>query len=431
MDHRSGGAEWVQEDSPTVWGKCREATKGDGPRAGRPGGGSKGRAAPWEGEAQNNEAQNTRGMIWMEKMRFILIGCGRISKNHVVASAENRELCELAAVCDPVTERAEQKAAEYQELTGNRPAVYADYRDALEKEQIDCCVIATESGYHAEIALYCIRHGKHVLVEKPMALSTQDAEQMIREAKEKGVTLGVCHQNRFNPPVQQLRKALDHGRFGKLVNGTVRVLWNRTMPYDQQAPWRGTWAQDGGTLMNQCIHGIDLLQWSLGGEPDTIMAMTGNFLRDIEAEDFGAILIRFKNGTIGMVEGTACVYPKNLEEALSVFGETGCAVIGGLAVNRIQTWNFADSAPQDEEVAALSGADPKNVYGSGHTPLYRDFITAIHEGRDPLVSGTEGIKGMKIILAAYKSQKTGMPVRYDDLEFASTDMCDADVRYSR
>lgn len=372
-----------------------------------------------------------RNEFTMNKMRFALIGCGRISKNHILASAENKDICELVAVCDPVVERAQQKAADYEKLTGVCPSVYTDYQQALEKEKIDVCVIATESGYHAEIALCCIRHGKHVLVEKPMALSTGDAQQMIREAKEKGVTLGVCHQNRFNPPVQQLRKALDSGRFGKLVNGSVRVLWNRTMPYYQQAPWRGTWSQDGGTLMNQCIHGIDLLQWSLGGEPETIMAMTGNFLRDIEAEDFGTILIRFKNGAIGVVEGSACVYPKNLEEALSVFGETGCVVIGGLAVNRMQTWNFAESAAQDEEVAALSGTDPKDVYGSGHTPLYRDFIAAVREGRDPLVSGTEGIKGMKIILAAYKSQKTGLPVRYDDLEFASTDMTNADVRYSR
>lgn len=365
----------------------------------------------------------------MEKLRFALIGCGRISKNHIMAAAQNQEICELAAVCDPVLERAEQKAADYFEQTGKKTKIYADYREMLQKEEIDCCAIATESGYHAEIALYCIGQGKHVLIEKPMALSTADAEKMIKEAKERGVTLGVCHQNRFNAPIQHLKKAVDDGRFGKLVNGTARILWNRTMPYYEQAPWRGTWAQDGGTLMNQCIHDIDLLQWHLGGEPDVIMAMTGNYLRDIQAEDFGAILIRFKNGAIGMVEGTACVYPKNLEETLSIFGETGAAVIGGLAVNRVQTWNFEAPAAQDEEVAKLAGTDPKNVYGSGHIALYRDYIDAIHTGREPLVSGTEGIKGMKIILAAYKSQKTGLPVKYDGLEFSTLDMQDSDVRY--
>lgn len=363
----------------------------------------------------------------MKKLKFALIGCGRISKNHIAAAAANPDLVELVAVCDPIAACTKAKADSYEELTGKRPVEYADYKKALDEQEIDCCAIATESGYHAEIALYCIRNGKHVLVEKPMALSTADAQQMIDEAAANGVTLGVCHQNRFNAPIQQLRKALDDNRFGKLINGTARILWNRTMPYYEQAPWRGTWAQDGGTLMNQCIHGIDLLQWSLGGEPDTVMAMTGNYIRDIEAEDFGAILIRFKNGAIGIVEGTACVYPKNLEETLSVFGETGTAVIGGLAVNRIQTWNFEKPAEQDEVVASLAGTDPKDVYGSGHNILYADFANAVLNGTKPLISGEEGIKGMKIILAAYKSQKTGKPVSFDDLSFSTLDMTHEDV----
>lgn len=364
----------------------------------------------------------------MKQYRFALIGCGRISKNHIAAAGFNREIMALAAVCDPVRERAEKKAADYFNLTGEKPQIYTDYKEMLEHEQIDCCSIATESGYHAKIALYCIGKGKNVLVEKPMALSTKDAQQMIDGAKKNGVTLGVCHQNRFNPPVWQLHNAVLDGRFGKLINGTARVLWNRTMPYYEQAPWRGTWAQDGGTLMNQCIHNIDLLQWNLGGQPDTIMAMTGNYLRDIEAEDFGAILIRFKNGAIGIVEGSACVYPKNLEETLSIFGETGTAVIGGLAVNRIETWNFKDTAPQDEEIKELSGTDPKDVYGSGHNALYRNFILSADAHRAPVVSGEEGIKGMKIILAAYKSQKTGLPVKFDGLDFSSLDMKSSNVK---
>mgnify|MGYP000877079031 CR=1 FL=1 len=364
----------------------------------------------------------------MKKYRFLLIGCGRISKNHIAAAAANRDRMELAAVCDLVRERAERKADDCERAAGYRPKVYTDYKKALAELDLDCCAIATESGYHAGIALDCMRAGRHVLTEKPMALSTADAGRMLREAKQRGLTLGVCHQNRFNAPVRQLHRALADGRFGKLVSGTARILWNRSMPYYEQAPWRGTWAQDGGTLMNQCIHGIDLLQWSLGGEPDTVMAMTGNYLRDIEAEDFGAILIRFKNGAVGIVEGTACVYPKNLEETLSVFGETGAAVIGGLAVNRIETWNFASPAPQDAEVEKLTGTDPKDVYGSGHNALYRNYIGALDSRTEPLVSGEEGVKALKIILAAYKSQKTGLPVKYDGLEFSTLDMTHEDVR---
>ncbi len=364
----------------------------------------------------------------MKNLRFLLIGCGRISKNHIAAAVANREDMELVGVCDPVTDRAQKQAGDYRERTGREVPVYADYRQALDELEADCCVIATESGYHAAIALECIRRGKHVLVEKPMALSTADADEMIAAAAKQGVKLGVCHQNRFNAPIQELRKALDAGRFGKLVNGTARILWNRSMPYYEQAPWRGTWAQDGGTLMNQCIHNIDLLQWSLGGEPDVVFAMTGNYLRDIEAEDFGAILIRFKNGAVGMVEGTACVYPKNLEETLSIFGETGTAVIGGLAVNRVETWDFAAQSPQDEAVAALSGKDPADVYGSGHNLLYADFIRAVRTDTKPLVDGEEGAKGMKIILAAYQSQQSGQPVRFDGLRFASTDMSTKDIK---
>ncbi|MDD4808188.1 MAG: Gfo/Idh/MocA family oxidoreductase [Oscillospiraceae bacterium] len=364
----------------------------------------------------------------MAKLRFMLIGCGRISKNHIAAAAANKDTMTLAVVCDVVRARAEEKAAMLKEQAGYEPLIYTDYKKALQEQEIDVCAIATESGFHAQIALECMAHGKHVLTEKPMALSTADAEKMISTAEAKGLTLGVCHQNRFNAPIQQLHAALDAGRFGKLVSGTARILWNRNMSYYQQAPWRGTWAQDGGTLMNQCIHNIDLLQWSLGGEPDTVMAMTGNYLRDIQAEDFGAVLIRFKNGAIGIVEGTACVYPKNLEETLSVFGETGCAVIGGLAVNRIETWNFAEPAPQDEVVKTLVGKDPKDVYGSGHNALYANYIHAVNTHTRPLVSGYEGIKALKIILAAYQSQKTGKAVKFDGLSFATTDMCSEDVK---
>ncbi len=357
-------------------------------------------------------------------LKFAIIGCGRISYKHVEALVNNKAEGKLIATCDVVEEKAIEKANEYKSKMNSSDEVhiYTDYKKMIEEIKPDVVTIATESGYHAEIALYCLNKGIHVIVEKPMALSTEDAEKMIKAADKNKVKLCVCHQNRFNPSIQKLRKAIEGNRFGKLVNGTARILWNRNMGYYEQAPWRGTWELDGGTLMNQCIHNIDLLQWMMGGEIETVYAQTGTFLRDIEAEDFGAIIVRFKTGAIGIVEGTACVYPKNLEETLSIFGENGTAVIGGLAVNKVETWRFADGLDSEEEVLKHQAEDPDSVYGFGHTPLFKDMIDAINEDRQPLVSGKEGIKGMNIILAAYKSQKEGIPVKYENFRFRTIDM---------
>lgn len=360
----------------------------------------------------------------MNKLRFAIIGCGRISYKHVEAIVSNKEEAELVAVCDILKENAESKKAEYIKKLGKvaEVSVYVDYKEMLEKEKIDAVSIATESGYHPEIAIYCMNKGKHVIVEKPMALSIEDADSMIKCAKDNNVKLCVSHQNRFNKPIQELRAAIEGNRFGRLVNGTARILWNRNMDYYTQAPWRGTWKQDGGTLMNQCIHNIDLLQWMLGGEVDTVYSQCDTFLRDIEAEDFGAIIIRFKNGAIGIVEGSACVYPKNLEETLSIFGEKGTVAIGGLAVNKIETWRFADNKDNEAEILKAQEGDPDSVYGFGHTPLYKNMIDAINNNREPLISGEEGKKGMSIILAAYKSRLTGMPIKFPMEKFSTTEM---------
>jgi predicted dehydrogenase len=360
----------------------------------------------------------------VKKLKFAIIGCGRISYKHVEAVVNNKEKAELIAVCDIVEEKALAKKEEYFKLLEDTISVniYTDYKKMIEKEEIDVVTIATESGYHPEIAIYCMNKGIHVICEKPMALSTDDADKMIAAARENNVKLCVSHQNRFNPPIQRLRKAVEGNRFGRLVNGTARILWNRNMGYYKQAPWRGTWELDGGTLMNQCIHNIDLLQWMMGGEIDTVYAQCDTFLRDIEGEDFGAILIRFKNGSIGLIEGTACVYPKNLEETLSVFGEKGTVCIGGLAVNKIETWRFGDELDSEEEILRVQGEDPDSVYGFGHTPLFKDFIDGINNNREPLINGEEGKKAMSIILAAYKSRLTGMPVKFPMGSFSTMDM---------
>ena len=283
----------------------------------------------------------------------------------------------------------------------------------LDEIKPEIVTIATESGKHCEIAINCLQSGANIICEKPMALSTIDAGKIIAAAKENGKKLTVCFQNRFNEPVERLFKAVKAGRFGKLLHSMIQIRWNRGESYYNEGAWRGTWAQDGGTLMNQCSHGIDLLQWLMCEDAVRVQAQTRRFLRPIEAEDFGAAIVEFKSGSIGIIEGSACIFPKNLNETLSVFGEKGSAVIGGLAVNKPETWRFFDSESiGDTEEKVLSGdyKDPPTVYGFGHSALFKDFIDAIEKDREPFITGESAKKASDLILAIYKSQKTGKAV---------------------
>lgn len=358
-------------------------------------------------------------------MKLALIGCGRISFKHIEAAVSNVESIKLVACCDPIKERAELRASEYiKSVPGAIVATYVDYHKMLETEKPDICAIATESGYHPKIAIDCLTAGCHVICEKPMALSTKDADAMINAADKFGKKLAVCFQNRFNAPIQKVRGAFEAGRFGRMLHSMIQVRWNRNEAYYKEAEWRGTWALDGGTLMNQCTHGIDLLQWMMGEDAVRVQAVTRRYLRPIEAEDFGAAIVEFKNGSVGMIEGSADIYPKNLNETLSLFGETGSAVIGGLAVNKIEAWRFSNAdkiGDTEEKVLNPNEKDPPTVYGFGHSALYGDFIDAIKQNREPLVSGRAGKKALEIILAIYKSQKTGMPVELP-ISFSTEEM---------
>ncbi len=347
-------------------------------------------------------------------MKIALIGCGRISFKHIEAFVFMKDRVQFVAACDPILERAEEKRLEYKKSLPNAYVkIFADYKEMLNECKPDIVTIATESGEHKDIAVHCLKNGAHVICEKPMALSTSDAQAMIDTAKQNNKKLSVCFQNRFNAPVVKTREALENGRFGKILHGMIQVRWNRNEGYYAQAPWRGTWEQDGGTLMNQCTHGIDLLQWMMGENAVRVQAQTRRFMRPIEAEDFGCAIVEFASGAVGIIEGTADVYPKNLNETLSLFGTDGSVVIGGLAVNKMETWRFADAekvGDTEEKVLNPNEKDPPTVYGFGHTALFNDFIDAIEQGREPLVSGEKGKKALEIILAIYKSQKTGLPV---------------------
>jgi predicted dehydrogenase len=363
-----------------------------------------------------------------------IIGCGRISFKHVEAALRNSDRLRLVATCDPRMERAEAKAAEYRTSFPDAVVrVYANHVDLLEREHPDICAIATESGHHPRISLDCSNAGAHVICEKPMALSTEDADAMIAAAGKAGRKLVVCFQNRFNAPVRKAREALESGRFGRMLHGSIQVRWNRNESYYAEAPWRGTWALDGGTLMNQCTHGIDLLQWMMGEDAIRVQAATRRYLRPIEAEDFGAAIVEFASGAVGIIEGSADVYPTNLEETLSLFGSRGSVVIGGLAVNRIQTWRFSDAAEigdKEELVLNPGEKDPPTVYGFGHSALYADLLDAIEQGREPLVAGDRGRKALEIILAIYRSQKTGQAVDLPT-SFATSQMSDVDLVFGK
>lgn len=353
-------------------------------------------------------------------LKFAIVGCGRISHKILNGLIKNEKKLSLKALVDPVESKMEiieKKANEGFKEQVNL-SKYQNIKDMIKKEKIDVAIIATESGYHEEIALVCLEAGINVIIEKPIAMSIKGAEQLVNKAKEKKLKLGACHQNRFNYPIQLLHQAIIDGKMGKIYNGTARVLWTRDQNYYEQAPWRGTWALDGGTLMNQCIHNIDLLNWMLGGDVESVYAQTANFARDIEGEDYGAIIIRYKSGKIGIIEGTVTTYPKNLEETLSITGSKGTVVIGGVSVNKINTWKI--EGEKEEDYLEIDCGDPNCVYGYGHEALIKDFIEAVEEDRMPLVDGSQGMEAMKIILAAYKSQKTGLPVKFDEFKDFST-----------
>ncbi len=348
-------------------------------------------------------------------MKYALIGCGRISPNHIEAAKNNK--LEFVAMCDIDTSVMEEKSAKFGLENVKK---YTDYNEMIRKEAPELVAIATESGKHASIALDCINAGCNVIIEKPIALSIEDADRIIKAGKDNNVVVCANHQNRFNKSVQKIREAIDKDRFGKLFYGTAHIRWCRDWEYYSRAEWRGTWEQDGGALMNQCIHNIDLLRWMMGNEIDTVVGMTDKLNHDyIEAEDLGIALIKFKNGAYGIVEGTTDIYPKNLEETLYLFGKKGTIKAGGTSVNRIEEWNFSDLLDDPDEVKARFHENPPNVYGFGHTPLYADVIDAIVNHREPYVSAEDGKRALELVLAIYKSAAEGKPVKFP-LESCST-----------
>lgn len=348
-------------------------------------------------------------------MRYALIGCGRVAPSHIKA-AQNNNL-EIVALCDVVPEKAQALAEKF----GLNVEIYADYKEMLEKVKPELVAIATVSGTHAEISEYCAKNGFDFIVEKPMAMSISEADKVIDAVEKSGVVAAVSHQNRFNIAVQELKSALDNGRFGKLSHGSVHIRWKRDENYYNQDAWRGKWATDGGALMNQCIHGIDLLRWMFGDEIESVYGSTRNSYHPyIEAEDIGVAVINFKNGAVATVEGSVNTV-ESLEETLCVFGENGMVRLGGMNANTVDVWCFKDEDSADGDRRIIEEKAP-NVYGNGHTSLYLDVIDAVKNGRTPYVDLYAGKRALEVVLAIYKSQLTGEKVTLPLEDFASADM---------
>ena len=353
-------------------------------------------------------------------MRYALIGCGRISPNHIAAAINNK--LDMVAICDTDESCMEDKALKFKLPVSVKK--YTDYMDMIDKEKPEIVAICTESGKHAPIALDCIEHGCHCIIEKPIALSIKDADAIISASIKHHVKVSACHQNRFNKSIQIIREAIDMNRFGRLYYGTAHIRWCRDREYYDRASWRGTWEMDGGALMNQCIHNIDLLRWMMGSDIVEVVGMTDRLNHEyIEAEDLGIALIRFKNGSYGIVEGTTDIYPKNLEETLYIFGEKGTIKAGGQSVNVIEEWRFSDLLDDPDEIKRKFHENPPNVYGYGHTPLYADMIHAIEQDRQPYVNAMEGKKALELVLAIYKSAAAGTPVKFPLENCSTMDFC--------
>ena len=335
---------------------------------------------------------------------FAIVGCGRISIRHAELLAEKQVSgARLVAVCD-----LDEVKAQFLGSKHNVNA-YIDMHEMMSTESIDVVVILTESGLHAKHTIELAKYGAHIMVEKPMALTLDDADKMIETCDKNGIKLFVVKQNRFNVPVVQLRKALDQGRFGKLIMGTVRVRWCRPQNYYDQDAWRGTWAYDGGVLTNQASHHIDLLEWMLG-DVESVFAKSKTALVDIEAEDTAVVILKFRNGALGIIEATTAIRPKDLEGSLSILGETGSVEIAGFAVNEMKTWNFSKSLPGDEEVIEKYSVNPPNVYGFGHQAYYEHVIDCLENDTAQLVDGLKGRKSLELINAIYESIETSKEV---------------------
>jgi UDP-N-acetyl-2-amino-2-deoxyglucuronate dehydrogenase len=344
----------------------------------------------------------TRVPIVGRPIRFALVGCGRISANHIEALRQHEARAQLVAVCD------NRPAALAAAVAGTGAAGFASLDALLAQSDADIVTLATPSGLHPQQAMRVAAAGRHVLSEKPMATKWDEGMAMVRACREAGVKLFVVKQNRLNPTLQRLKRAVDGGRFGRIVMATVNVFWTRPQSYYDDAPWRGRWDLDGGAFLNQASHYVDMVDW-LVGPVDSVHAYTATLARDIEAEDTGVMSLRLRSGGLASINVTMLTHGRNFEGSITILGERGTVRIGGVAVNEIQHWQFDEPRPEDEAVKSASYAAP-SVYGHGHPLYYANVIDTLRGQAHAEVDGYEGLRSLEVVIAAYRSARDGVRV---------------------
>ena len=341
-------------------------------------------------------------MVKIKEYGFAIIGCGFIGEKHARVLSE-LEGAKIVAFCDNVKDRA----VEFSKRYGGKP--YTNFSKLMKNNDVDIINLCTPSGMHAQQTIEAAKAGKHVVTEKPMALTLKGADKMIEECKTNNVRLFVIKQNRYNPPIKKLKGAIDKGRFGNIFLANTTVRWSRSQEYYDKDSWRGTHRMDGGVIMNQASHHIDLLRWLIG-PVESVFAKIGTLAHDIEVDDTAIVVLRFKNGALGTIEATTGIFPKNLEGSVSVFGTKGSAKVGGSCVNDMGVWDFKDFENEDDDIMKFCKI-PTDVFAYSHREVFKNIIGAIKTDKDPLISGLEGRKTLELILAIYKSARPGKEVR--------------------
>ena len=342
------------------------------------------------------------------KIRVAVVGCGRIAANHFKAIEAHKEHLQLAAVCDNNHAALEAAQNQYQ-VTG-----YSSLQELLQMADVDLVILCTPSGLHPSQAIMAARAGRHVMTEKPMATRWSDGLNMVRACDEAGVHLLVVKQNRRNATLQLVKQAMDKGRFGRIYMATINVFWSRPQSYYDSSEWRGTWEFDGGALMNQASHYVDLVDWLIG-PVESVQAYVGTLARNIQVEDTATVGIRWRSGALGSVNVTMLAYPRNLEGSITILGENGTVRVGGVAVNEIQRWEFAKPEPEDEQVKSAN-YETTSVYGFGHPLYYENLVKVLRGEAAPETDGREGLRSLELLIASYLSARDGrrvaLPLEY-------------------